>query len=90
MNAIGNQNLYIKLNTLEKRIENLNEKFDNLNNKLDNLDNKLNKILKLLEDNSVDCKKMSSHIDFIDNIYENVKMPLNFVCDSINSKFIEK
>ena len=82
MNTIGNQNLYIKLNILEKRIENLENKFDNL-------DNKLNKILKLLEDNSIDCKKMSSHIDFIDNIYENIKAPMNLICDSINGKLIK-
>ena len=42
-------------------------------------------ILELLKDNSKDCKKMSSHIDFIDNVYENVKAPLNFVCNSINN-----
>ena len=42
-----------------------------------------------IEDNSEDCKKMSSHIDFIDSIYENIKAPMNFICDSINSRFIE-
>ena len=81
MNTIGNQNLYIKYNMIEKRMENLEKKSIDIDKKCD-------RILELLEDNSKDCKKMSSHIDFIDNVYYNVRAPLNFVCDSINDKFI--
>ena len=55
-------------------------------------DNKLHKVCSRAEIrygiNSKDCKKMSSHIDFIDNVYENVRAPLNFVCNSINNKQI--
>ena len=75
MNTIGNQNIYIKLNILE--------------NKVNDLDVKLVKILSLLEKNSEDCKKMSSHIDFIDGVYENVKAPMNYICDTMNNRFIE-
>ena len=69
MNTIGSQNIYIKLNILE--------------NKVNDLDVKLDKILSLLEKNSEDCKKMSSHIDFVDNVYENVKNPLGFICNKV-------
>jgi len=75
MNTIGNQNIYIKLNILE--------------NKVNDLDVKLDKILSLLEKNTEDCKKMSSHIDFIDGVYENVKAPMNYICDTMNNRFIE-
>ena len=75
MNTIGNQNIYIKLNILE--------------NKVNDLDVKLVKILSLLEKNSEDCKKMSSHIDFIDGVYENVKAPMNYICNTMNNRFIE-
>ena len=27
---------------------------------------------------------MSSHIDFVDNVYETVKSPLNFMCNKVN------
>ena len=81
MNTIGNQNIYIKLNILEQKV-------NILDNKLNNIDNKLDKILELLEKNSKDCEKMSSHIDFIDNVYENVKAPMNYICDTMNTKFI--
>ena len=41
---------------------------------------------------------MSSHIDFVDTVYSNVKLPLNYICDKIrylqnnysNNNFIEK
>ena len=75
MNTIGNQNIYIKLNILEKKVN--------------DLDNKLDKILSLLEKNTEDCKKMSSHIDFIDGVYENVKAPMNYICNTMNNRFIE-
>jgi|TARA_B110000902_G_C14184959_1_gene541996 glycerol-3-phosphate responsive antiterminator len=75
MNTIGSQNIYIKLNILE--------------NKVNDLDVKLDKILSLLEKNSEDCKKMSSHIDFIDGVYENVKAPMNYICDTMNNRFID-
>jgi len=32
---------------------------------------------------------MSSHIDFIDGVYENVKAPMNYICDTMNNRFIE-
>jgi len=82
MNTIVNQNIYIKLNILETKINTIDTKLDNLETKLDN-------ILKLLDSNSKDCKKMSSHIDFIDDIYTNVKAPMNYICNSINGKFIK-
>ena len=75
MNTIGNQNIYIKLNILEKKVNDLDEKLD--------------KILSLLEKNTEDCKKMSSHIDFIDGVYENVKAPMNYICNTMNNRFIE-
>ena len=48
MNTIGNQNIYIKLNILENKVN-----------------------------------------DFIDGVYENVKAPMNYICDTMNNRFIE-
>ena len=36
---------------------------------------------------SEDCKKMSEHIDFVENVYENVKNPLGFLCNKLNVFF---
>jgi len=60
-------------------------KLDSLEYKLIDLEVKLNKITYLLErDISPNCNKMSSHIDFIDTVYDTVKSPLNFMCNKIN------
>ena len=49
------------------------------------LEVKLNKITELLEnDVAPNCNKMSSHIDFVENVYDNVKNPLGFLCNKVS------
>ena len=56
-----------------------------LESKIDDLDDKINDILLLLErDVKPNCSKMSSHIDFIDDVYSNVKNPLGFICNKVS------
>lgn len=76
-----NSNIILRYNMIDKKLTNLENDVKDINKKCD-------MILELLKDNSKDCKKMSSHIDFIDNVYENVKAPLNFVCNSINNNLL--
>ena len=54
-----------------------------IDDRIDLLEYKLDRILEILEKNTEDCKKMSSHIDFIETIYENVKNPLDYICDKV-------
>lgn len=61
------------------RLQELNEKID-YNTKL------LNDILKLINnDVKKKCDKMNQHIEFVENVYDAVKSPLNYICNSINS-----
>lgn len=57
---------------LQKNVEENNEKLDMISKKMDG-------------DIMEECKKMSSHIDFVENVYENMKNPLNYICGVINS-----
>ena len=58
----------------------IKNKLDSLEYKLIDLEVKLNKITELLEnDVKPNCNKMSSHIDFVDNVYDTVKSPLDFI-----------
>ena len=67
---------------METEIKN---KLDSLEYKLIDLEVKLNKILELLEnDVAPNCNKMSTHIDFIDKVYDTVKSPLGFLCNKVN------
>ena len=63
----------------------IKSKLDSLEYKLIDLEVKLNKITELLEkDISPNCNKMSSHIDFVDKVYDTVKSPLGFICSKVN------
>ena len=56
--------------TLNEKVESLEEKIENLSKKIDG---------EVLEE----CKKMGSHIDFVENVYDNVKHPLGYICKKI-------
>ena len=63
----------------------IKSKLNSLEYKLIDLEVKLNTILELLEkDVQPNCKKMSSHIDFVENVYDNVKNPLGFLCNKVS------
>jgi len=60
------------------------KKLADLESKMNEIDLKLVTILELLQTEiRPNCKKMSSHIDFVDNVYENVKNPLGFICSRV-------
>lgn len=68
-----NNNILIKLNRLEKKTE-------SIENELQKIDDKLTDLIILMNDNKRDCEKMSSHIDFIDSVYQKLKTPIDYVC----------
>jgi hypothetical protein len=63
-------------------VENINKDLSVLKEKMDILEKKLDRILELMEN---DCKKMRDHIDFVENVYDNVKTPFNYVMNSVGS-----
>ena len=73
---------------LKKLLLILDEKIDNMNDKIDKMNEKLDVICnnnKLHEEVFSECKKMSSHIDFVESVYDNMKHPLNYLCGTINN-----
>ena len=68
---MNNTNIILRLNRIEKKV--------------DNIDQKLTDLIILMNDNKKDCEKMSSHIDFIDSVYDKLKTPIDFVCNRINN-----
>jgi len=52
--------------------------------KIERLIIKVDEILDILKkDISKNTKKMSDHINFVEKVYENVKSPLGFICNTI-------
>ena len=70
-----------KIDTNECEGDLLKNKILNLENMFKIIEKKMDKILELLEK---DCKKMSDHIDFVENVYDNVKMPFYYVMNKVN------
>lgn len=58
------------------------ERLEEIENALSIIDKKLDRLIELFE---TDGKKMSNHIDFIENIYESVKTPFTFIMDSVKN-----
>ena len=80
-------NAELTMKNIELTMKNIEIKLDILQkNQKINSDN-INKILYILEnDNVIDnCKKMGEHIDFIENVYQNIKYPLSYICNKVNS-----
>ena len=60
-------NLIIKIGIIEKKLE--------------TIDHKLDELILLTKENEKKCDKMSSHIDFINSIYEKLRAPIEFISD---------
>lgn len=43
-----------------------------------------NKLDKLLNDLEPQCKKISEHIDFVENVYDKVKSPMYYIFNQIS------
>jgi chromosome segregation ATPase len=67
----------VLLITLNDNLESTNDKIDKMERKINNLDEKI--------DDQVlnECKKMGSHIDFVEEVYDNVKHPLGYIVKKI-------
>jgi hypothetical protein len=69
------------LDEIKEMLLMLNKNIEKMNDKLDILCNNS----KLNEEVFSECKKMGSHIDFIESVYDNMKHPLNYLCGTINT-----
>lgn len=70
-----------KIDISEGDIDFLKNKMLDLENQFKIIEKKMDRVLELLEK---DCKKMTDHINFVENVYDNVKMPFYYVMDKVN------
>lgn len=64
---------------LLKLVKEIYKKVDNIEKKIDALESRMN------EEMVPECKKMGTHIDFIENVYETVRYPLGYFCNKIRT-----
>ena len=69
---------------IENQLAEMKELLVKLNDNIENLNEKVDNLKKNVNENLVgECKKMGEHIDFIENVYENVKHPLGYICKKV-------
>jgi uncharacterized protein YydD (DUF2326 family) len=72
------------IDTLNSKVDSLSKTVDNLQQSVNDLHSKVDKMIEMLQvDIKEDCQKMAEHIDFIENVYDNVKNPLGYLCNTV-------
>jgi chromosome segregation ATPase len=74
------QDIKMKITNLEQLII---EKFEQLDKKIDSINDNNNINNKKMDDIKIECTKMGSHIDFIEDTYNILQTPLNYVKKSV-------
>jgi hypothetical protein len=55
-----------------------------LKNKIERVEEKLDAILQKMDNNIIkNCDKMGDHIDFVNNVYDTVKVPLHYISNRV-------
>ena len=62
----------------------INEKFDSIEQKLASIENNISKLLDMQKNVHKNAEKMGEHIDFVENVYDNVKNPLGYICNKVS------
>ena len=74
---------------MDNNIDILESKINKIESKVDKIEKDIEKILYILENNiEPNCSRMNTHISFIEKIYENVRSPMDYVCNTINRFYI--
>ena len=56
----------------------------NLKNQVERMEEKLDAILQKMDNNIIkNCDKMGDHIDFVNNVYDTVKVPLHYLSNKV-------
>ena len=58
----------------------------NLKNQVERIEEKLDAILQKMDNNIIkNCDKMGDHIDFVNNVYDTVKVPLFYISNKVQN-----
>jgi len=71
------------LESIDSRLDNIDSRLDKIDSRVLNIETSFEHLDNIMKSNNKECEKMGNHIDFIENIYENVKHPLGYICNNI-------
>jgi hypothetical protein len=56
----------------------------NVKNKIERIEEKLDAILQKMDNNLIkNCDKIGDHVDFVNNVYDTVKVPLHYLSNKV-------
>ena len=83
--ATVKNNLDIDISEIKNLLLHINSNLDVLSKKIEDVNRKCDKISEKFDGEVLEeCKKMGSHIDFVESVYDNVKHPLSYICNKVN------
>lgn len=72
------------MEAIERVLTDLNNNVEETIKKIKILERKVDKLCEKVDGEVLEeCKKMGGHIDFVEEVYKNVKHPLGFICKKI-------
>ena len=73
-----------RLSNIENKLEAMTALLVKLNDNIEKINESIDEFSESLDEELIpECKKMSSHIDFVENVYDTVKHPLGYLCNKI-------
>ena len=83
-NLTQNQTTEQRLTHIEDKLEAMTALLIKLNDNIEKINESIDEFSESLDEELIpECKKMSSHIDFVENVYDTVKHPLGYLCNKI-------
>lgn len=80
------KNTEILFNKLDKKMDKIILMIETLDTKITKLESRVNELdYTISNDLTNECKKMGKHINFVENVYNNVKHPLGYVCEKVKN-----
>lgn len=71
------------LESIDSRLDNIDSRLDKIDSRVLNIETSFKHLDNTIKSNNKECEKMGNHIDFIENIYDNVKHPLGYICNNV-------
>ena len=82
----SNQTTEQRLSNIEDKLEAMTALLIKLNDNIEKINESIDEFSESLDEELIpECKKMSSHIDFVENVYDTVKHPLGYLCNKIKT-----
>jgi uncharacterized coiled-coil DUF342 family protein len=77
-----------QVNELKSQVNELKSQVNDLKQISIEINAKLDKLLQLFEIQSANGQKMSKHIDFIENVYDSIKLPFNYIMNAVDKTLV--